>query len=148
MMENRGCDDDVELFLAQIELADISLNGVNTSSRSRAHAGVGAGKHGGTEIDERCIEIRKNPQNFEREIPRAATDVENGMGIRVGLRHNLGNQIENHRGVDGRGLSGLQIREALDVVVEALADLVNSGLYCAHQPPSIRMSVPVMKPES
>ena len=41
----------------------------------------------------------------------------------------LGHELEDERGVDGGLLAGLEFAEAVDVVVEAVADFLEGGFF-------------------
>jgi len=48
--------------------------------------------------------------------------------VRSGGARRLGDQFQSQGRIDRGRLSGLEIREALDIVVETAADLVDGGL--------------------
>ena len=53
--------------------------------------------------------------------------------MRRGGAGSLGDELERQRRIDGGGLAGFEIGEALDIMVKALADFVYPRLHQAHQ---------------
>ena len=66
-------------------------------------------------------------QHPQREIARAATEIENGV-LRLKMASaRLRDEFQDQRGVDGRLLAGGQIAEPLDILVEPGADFLGGG---------------------
>ena len=89
-------------------------------------------KHGPAEIDERDGLQRQELQEFERVIPSAASHIEElgRLGADAGGR--AGDEFEGERRIDGGGLSGLEVGEALDIGIEAAADFLGAGFGSGH----------------
>ena len=57
-------------------------------------------------------------------IPGTTTDIESVLCTRCGCTGSPGDKLERQRRIDGGGLTGFYIGEALDIVVETLADFI------------------------
>ncbi len=127
VVEDGGGEDDVVAFSGEVGGPDVGLDEGDGAGGAGGDALLGALEHGLAEVEEGAVGVGDELEEFEGVVAGAAADVEDvadGGGDGMG---GLGDEVHGEGGVDGGGLAGLEVAEAVDVGVEALADLVDGG---------------------
>jgi hypothetical protein len=104
VMQHRGGEEDVELFLAEVKPADVA------DQRRDRHVRRGGGDAGGRAVDHRAAQVDQGRaadrgelfEQLERVVPCAAADVEHVAGRRIRRGGGGGDQLEHERRVDRR----------------------------------------------
>ena len=85
-------------------------------------------EHGPAQIDQRDIQIRQLLEQLERVVAGSASDVEHSARMRSAESRGLGDQCHGERGIDGGGLTGLEVGKSLDVGVEIAGEFLQPSI--------------------
>lgn len=97
-------------------------------SAHRSDPLTGALQHRSAQIHQITLQRRDLLQHPQREISRAAPEIENPAAGSEMQSRRLGYEIEDKGRIDGSGLTGFQITEPLDIRIETTTDFFDGGL--------------------
>jgi hypothetical protein len=86
-------------------------------------------EHGLAEVEQGHIQVRQALQELQSEVAGPAAHVQHRAGAWCGGGGGERHQFEGQGGIDLGGLSGFQVGEAFDVLVEALPNFFRGGFH-------------------
>jgi len=121
--DGRG-QDHVEALQWQVRRAEVPLHGGDLARAHGRHSRSGLLQHGSAQVVEDAVKGAGTLQQLEGVVAGAAPDIQHAPDGRSGGCGGAADQLHGQGRVDRGGLASLQSGEALDVPVEARADLV------------------------
>src|SRR5262249_29689799 len=112
-----------------INLADVPLDGRHRPGAGGRDARHRAVQHWAAQVNQRGTVSGEFLQEPQRVVAGAAANVEDIAGVRRNAGRGQGDEIHRQPGIDRGRLTGFEVGEAIDIVVEPRANLVDGRFH-------------------